>query len=170
VIVSIADAHVGLNVDVVVGVAMVVGLVGTLVPLLPGLPVVITAAFIWVVADGADLGQWTVFAVVSAIALTGMIFGSLLPARRASASGAPRWTLVAGAVGVVVGAVIIPVVGAVIGWPVGVFLAEWIRTGNGKQAWASMRATAIGVLHGAVVQFGAGLASVGVWAVAAWRW
>ena len=135
----------GVNVDVVVGLAMVVGLVGTLVPLLPGLPIIIMAAFIWVVADGADLGQWTVFAGVSTIAVTGMVVGSLLPARRASASGASRWALAAGALGVVVGALVIPFVGALIGWPVGVFLAEWLRMRDGKHAWASMRATAAGV-------------------------
>jgi uncharacterized protein YqgC (DUF456 family) len=161
---------VSVDVDVVVGLAMVVGLVGTLVPLLPGLPIIIAAAFAWVIADGADPGQWTVFAVVCVIAVAGMIIGSLLPARRASTAGAPRWVLGVGVVGAVVGALVIPFVGALIGWPVGVFVAEWLRTSDASRAWASMRATAVGVLQGATVQFGAGLVGVGIWAVAAVMW
>lgn len=145
---------------------MVVGLIGTLVPLLPGLPVIVAAAFVWVIADGAAPGQWTLFAVVSAIAVAGMIVGSLLPARRASTAGAPRWVLAAGAVGAVVGAIVIPFVGVLIGWPVGVFVAEWLRTSDASRAWASMRATAAGVLQGTTVQFGAGLVGIGIWAVA----
>ena len=159
-----------INIDVIVAIAMAVGLVGTVVPFLPGLPVIVVAAFVWVVADGADPGEWVVFGIVATIAVAGMIVGALLPARRASTAGASRWALVTGAVGAVIGAIVIPVVGAFIGWPVGVFLAEWLRTRRGGSAWASTRATIVGVLHGTAVQFGAGVAAVSVWAVAAWRW
>jgi uncharacterized protein len=158
------------DVDVLVGVAMAVGLVGTVVPILPGLPVIVVAAFVWVVADGADPGQWIVFAMVASIAVAGMVIGSLLPARRASAAGASRWALASGAVGVVVGAIVIPFVGALIGWPIGVFVAEWLRTRDATSAWASTRATIAGVVRGVAVQFGAGLAAVSIWAIAAWRW
>jgi len=51
-----------------------------------------------------------------------------------------------------------------------VFVAEWLRTSDASRAWASMRATAVGVLQGATVQFGAGLVGVGIWAVAAVMW
>jgi uncharacterized protein YqgC (DUF456 family) len=158
------------NVDVVVGVAMAIGLVGTVVPLLPGLPVITVAAFVWVIADGADAGQWIVFGVVAVLAVAGMVIGAALPARGASAAGASKWTLALGAVGAVVGALVIPVVGALIGWPVGVFVGEWLRTRELSSAWGSTWATVLGIVRGTAAQFGAGLAAVSIWAVAAWLW
>ena len=158
------------NVDVIVGVAMAVGLIGTVVPLLPGLPVIVAAAFVWVIADGSDLGQWVVFAMVAAVAVAGMAIGAALPARGASAAGASPWAIVLGAVGAVVGAFVIPLVGAIIGWPLGVFVAECLRTRDPSAAWASTRGTVVGIARGTAVQFGAGLAAVSIWAIAAWRW
>ena len=159
-----------LNVDVIVGVAMAVGLIGTFVPLLPGLPVIIAAAFVWVIADGPDPGHWIVFAIVGAVAGAGMAIGATMPARGASAAGASSWALALGAVGAVVGALVIPFVGALIGWPLGVFVAELLSTHHPSAAWASTRGTVVGVVRGTAVQFGAGLAAVSIWAIAAWRW
>lgn len=158
------------NVDVIVGVAMAVGLIGTVVPLLPGLPVIIAAAFVWVIADGTDPGQWIVFAIVATVAAVGMAIGATLPARGASAAGASPWALGLGAAGAVVGALVIPFVGALIGWPLGVFVAEWLRIRDTSAALASTRGTVVGIVRGTVVQFVAGLAAVSIWAIAAWRW
>ncbi len=72
-----------------------------------------------------------------------------------------------GAVGAVVGALVIPVVGALIGWPLGVFVAECLRTRDPSAAWASTRGTVVGVVRGTAVQFGAGLVAVSIWAMAA---
>jgi hypothetical protein len=78
--------------------------------------------------------------------------------------------LVGGAVGLVVGAIAIPVIGAVVGWPLGIFIASMLSTGDAKDAWTHTRATIAGVGIGTAAQFGAGVVAVGVWAVAAWRW
>jgi uncharacterized protein YqgC (DUF456 family) len=156
--------------DLVIAAAMLVGLAGTVVPFLPGLPIIVVAALVWVVADGADPGRWAVFAVVTAIAIAGIAIGSALPARRASRAGASRWIVVAGAIGLVLGAITIPLIGALIGWPLGVFAASWLTTRDLGRAWAMTRATIAGVGLGTAVQFGAGVLAVGTWAVAAWRW
>ena len=117
-----------MNVDVAVGFLMVVGLVGTVLPLLPGLPVIVVAALIWVIADGSDQGQWVVFAIVTALAVAALVAGSVIPARRASRAGATGWVLVTGAIGLVIGAFVVPVVGALVGWPLGILVGEWLRT------------------------------------------
>jgi uncharacterized protein YqgC (DUF456 family) len=161
---------VDINVDVLIGVLMVLGLIGTVVPLLPGLALIVVAGFVWVVADGSDPGEWIVFGAVAAVAMTGMVIGLVLPARSAAAAGAPRGSLAVGAVGAVIGALVIPFVGALLGWPIGVYLAEWTRTRDASAAWVSTRATAVGLVRGAAVQFGAGLVAVSVWAIAALRW
>jgi len=126
------------------------------------------AAFVWVIADGTDPGQWWVFGAVAVIAIVGQIIGSVLPARRASAAGAARLSLVAGAIGAIAGAIFIPIVGAFIGWPLGVLAAEWLRDRDGSAAVASTRAPIVGLVHGAAIQFSAGLVSVAIWVVAVW--
>lgn len=155
-----------INVDVVIGLAMAVGLVGTVVPLLPGLPLIVGASFVWVLADGTDARQWWVFGVVAAICIAGLIVGSTLPARRASAAGASRLSQLAGAIGAIAGAIFIPLVGAFIGWPAGVFAVEFLRSRDASVALASTRATVAGLVHGAAVQFSAGVLAVAVWVVA----
>jgi uncharacterized protein YqgC (DUF456 family) len=159
-----------ISVDVAVGLAMLVGLVGTVLPFLPGLPVILVAALAWVVADGADAGQWWVFAFVAALCLAGTIVGSILPARRAARAGASRWVLAGGAVGLVIGAIAIPVVGAIIGWPLGILVASMLSTHDIDEAWTQTRATIAGVGIGTAVQFASGVVAVSGWAIAAWRW
>ena len=159
-----------MSVDVLVGLAMLVGLVGTVIPFLPGLPVIVVTAFVWVVADGSDPGQWIVFAVVASIAVAAMVVGSLVPARRTSAAGAPTWVLAAGALGLVIGAIAIPAVGALVGWPLGIFGAEMVRTRDLAKALTMTRVTIAAVGVGVAIQFGAGVIAVAIWAVAAWRW
>jgi uncharacterized protein YqgC (DUF456 family) len=161
---------VSVNLDVVVGIAMLVGLAGIVVPFLPGLPVIVLAALVWAVGDGSDPGQWIVFAVIATIAIAAIVIGAVLPTRRATRAGAPRVAMFAGAIGLVIGAIAIPVLGALIGWPVGVFVGSWLVTRDAERAWATTRATIVGVGLGTVVQFGAGMLAVTTWAVAAVRW
>jgi len=158
------------TIDLLVGLLMLVGLVGVVIPFLPGLPLIVVAAFAWVVAGGSDTGQWVVFIIVAAIAVAAMVVGSALPARRASGAGTSGWVLAAGAVGLVVGAIVIPIVGALIGWPVGVFVAELLRTRHVPTAVATTRATLVGMGIGIAIQFGGGVLAVAIWAAAAWRW
>ena len=159
-----------MNLDLVVGLGMLVGLIGVLIPFLPGLPLIVISAFVWVVADGSDPGQWIVFAIVTSIAVAAMVVGSTIPARRASSAGTPGWVLALGVVGLVIGAFAIPVVGALIGWPIGIFIGEWLRTRELGAAWVTTRATLAALGLGIAIQFGAGVVAVAIWAAAAWRW
>jgi uncharacterized protein YqgC (DUF456 family) len=153
--------------DLLVGLVMLAGLVGVLVPLLPGLPLILVAAFVWVIADGADAGQWVVFGLVAVITVTAMVASSVIPARRATSAGAPWWVLGAGAAGVMIGFFVIPVVGALVGGPIGIFLGELVRLRDRRTAWATTRATLRGIGVGIAIQMVAGVAAVAIWALAA---
>jgi len=158
------------TVDLLTALVMLVGLVGTVIPFLPGLPLIVMSAAAWTVLDGSDAGQWLLLAAVTTICVAAMIVASVVPARRASDAGATGWVLAGGVVGLVAGAIAIPVVGALIGWPVGILAAEVIRTRDLPTAWRTTRSTLIGLGLGIVIQLGAGVVAVGIWAAAAWRW
>ena len=145
---------------------MLVGLIGVLVPVLPGLLLILGAAVAWAAADPAA-GRWAVVGVLGVIGIAATVAATVLPARRAAATGAPRSALMAGAAGMVVGFVAIPVVGALVGFPAGVYVAETLRLRDGRAARATTLATLRGVGVGILIQLVAGVAMIGIWLVAA---
>jgi uncharacterized protein YqgC (DUF456 family) len=156
--------------DLLVALAMMIGLVGILIPFLPGLSLILVATLVWVLADGADPGQWIVFGSIAVLTVGAMVLANVIPARRATAVGAPWWVLGAGAVGIVIGFLTIPVIGALVGGPAGIFAAELVRQRDGRAAWATTRAALRGVGVGVAIQMVAGVLAVAIWAVAAIRW
>ncbi len=152
--------------EAVVLLVMLVGLVGVVVPVLPGLLLVWGAGVVWAWAGGG-VGHWAVAAVLTALLVVATVTKYALPARSASAAGAPRRTLVIGALGAMVGFFVIPVVGLVVGGVGAVYLAERARLGADGPAWRSTRAVLVAVGVGVLVELVAGVLMVGIWGVAA---
>ena len=75
---------------------MVAGIVGILLPVLPGLLVIWAAGLWWTIADGGGPVRWTVFACMTVLLAVGTTAKYVLPARSAAARGAPFATLVVG--------------------------------------------------------------------------
>ncbi len=146
-----------------IGLVMLVGLVGIVVPVLPGLLLIWAAGLAWAILDGGGLARWLVFALMSLLLIAGTIAKYVLPARSATTAGAPRRTLVIGAVGAVVGLFLIPVVGLVVGGVAGVLIAEWRRLGDGSAAWQSTRGVLLAFGLGVLVEAVAGVLMVLAW-------
>jgi uncharacterized protein YqgC (DUF456 family) len=109
--------------DLLAALAVAVGLVGIVVPVLPGSLLILGAVLAWAVAVGETTG-WVVFAVATTFLVLGAVVKYAVPGRRMRTAGVPVSTLVVGAVGAVVGFFVIPVVGFVVGFVGGVYLAE----------------------------------------------
>lgn len=120
--------------DVVVAIACLVGITGTIIPILPGTFLVAAAVALAGIVEG---GAWGWGLAVAAVALTALATGLkfLVPARWMRDGGVPTWILIVGAVAGIVGFFLIPIVGLFIGFIVGVFGAEAIRLRDIKQAW-----------------------------------
>lgn len=146
-----------------VALAMAVGLIGTLLPIVPGLPIVWAAALVYGLATEFDAVGWVAFGAITALAIAGIVAGFVLPHRRVSAGGAPASTVAAGVGLGVVGFFVIPVVGLPLGAIAGVLLAERARTGDWSIAWATTKNLVIGFGIGALVELVAGLAMVACW-------
>jgi uncharacterized protein len=146
--------------DLGCGVLVVVGLFGIVVPVLPGTILVLLGILVWASADGSA-GAWTVFALATACLVVGAVVKYAVPGRRLRAA-VPTGTLVAGGVGAVVGFFVIPVVGALVGFPVGVYLAERARSGAAG-AWPSTREALRAVGVSILIEMVAALAATAVW-------
>ena len=144
-----------------VGLAMAIGLAGTVVPMLPGLPVIWVAGLVWTLNEDGT-GRWLVLAVLTVLLLVGTAAHYVLPAKSLGGR-APRSTLLLGVVGAVVGMFVIPLFGFVIGGVIGVYAAEVRRTGNGREAWQSTRRVLVAFGIGMAVEVGAGVLMVLTW-------
>ena len=151
-------------IDVVVGLAILVGLVGIVVPALPGSLVIAVAVLVWAIDAGG--GAWLVFAAVALLLAAGSTASYLVPGRRVAASGVPRSTLVVAGLLGVVGFFAVPVVGLILFFPAGLYAMEYRRLRDHTAAWASawlaIRMTALGML----LELAAALVAAATWLVA----
>jgi uncharacterized protein YqgC (DUF456 family) len=146
-----------------VALAMVVGILGTIIPLLPGLPIVWAAALVYGVVERFGAVGWICFAIITLVGIGGMVAGFVVPQRKVQGGGAPFSTSVIGMIGGITGFFVIPIVGIVVGAVVGILVAERLRTGDWTEAWASTKRALIGFGVGALVQMGAGVVMMLTW-------
>jgi len=147
--------------DLLIGLAIAVGLVGIVVPVLPGSVLVLVAILVWAVLAGTATG-WAVFAVATLLLAAGAIVKYAVPGRRLKADGVPNSTLLYGGVLGVVGFFVIPVVGLLIGFVLGVYLAELRRVGR-DLAWPTTRSALRAVGVSILIELGAGLLAALTW-------
>lgn len=147
---------------ILVAVAIAVGLVGVLVPLLPGTLLVYAAIAVWAFVEQNTVG-WVVLGVVTAILAATMAIKYLWPVKRMRAADVSPATLAAGAVAGVIGFFVIPVLGLLVGFVLGVYLAELAHRRDQRRAWAST----VHAVKGAALSVGVELAG-GMLATAAW--
>jgi uncharacterized protein len=141
---------------------VVVGIVGVVVPVLPGLVLVLAGIAVWAVPRG-DVAGWTVLAVAVAVVAVGSVVKYLVPGRRLRDAGVPGRTLALGAVLGIVGFFVVPVVGLFLGFVLGVFLGERSRQPDRAAAWASTRRALAAVGLSIAIELITGLVAAGVW-------
>lgn len=149
--------------ELLVGLVMVAGLVGIVLPVLPGLLMMWAAGLWWTIADGGGVTRWVVLGVLTVLLALGTVAKYVLPARSAAARGAPVSTLVVGALAAVVGFFVIPVVGLLVGGVAGIYLAEYTRLRDGGRAWASTRAALVAIGIGVLIELTAGVLMFATW-------
>jgi hypothetical protein len=144
-------------------IALVVGLVGIVVPVLPGLLLSYGAVLVWAIFADAGWGRWLVLALCTLWTVVGTVVKYAWPGRRMKRAGIPNWTLLAGAACAVVGFFLIPFVGLPIGFVAGIWLAEWQRHKDPKLAWPytveALKATGLAML----IELAAGIAVAVTW-------
>lgn len=148
--------------EVLVGAVIAVGLVGILVPAVPGALLVLVAILVWA-SEVATLTSWLLFGAAAACIAVSQIVKFTLPGRRMVDAGVPRASLLVGALAGIVGFFVIPVAGLVLGFVLGVYAAERRRLGSRQSAGASTR-TALGAVGLSIlIELGGALLAAAVW-------
>ena len=151
------------GVEIVVAAVIAVGLVGVLVPVLPGSLLVAAAILVWATELGGTTA-WIVLAVALALLLLGTVVKYLVPGRRLQRAGVANSTLLAGAALGVVGFFVVPVVGLPLGFVLGIYVAQWRRLGH-ERAWPAtvhaLRAVGLGIL----IELAFAILAAATWAI-----
>ena len=147
---------------VVAGLLVAVGLIGTVLTVLPGLLLVLAGIAVWAVPRN-DVVGWTVLAAAVGVVLLGSVAKYLLPGRALKAAGVPGRSLLAGAVLGIIGFFVVPVLGLFLGFVLGVYLAELLRLREHETAWPSTRQALRAVGWSILIELAAGLLATAVW-------
>ena len=148
-----------------VATVMAVGLVGTVVPVMPGLVLIWAAGLVYGLVSGFGTAGIVAFAVMTLLLVAGTVLSYTLPHRAGIQGGAARSSMMLGIVGAVIGMVVIPVLGLPIGAVLGVLLGEFRRLRQWPAAWATTKVVVIGFGKAALAEFLAGVAMIGAWVV-----
>ena len=155
-------------VTILCGLAILVGVAGTIVPVLPGGFLIGLSLLAWAIWGGAGTTGWVVFGVGIVFVLAGMAASAVLTGRKLKQHSIPSRSVVAGLVLGVVGMFIIPVVGLFVGFAAGLLLSELHRTrvlGTAvASSWAALKATGLGM----IVEFGLACLAASTWIIGLW--
>ncbi len=151
--------------NVLVLVAMIVGTVGIVVPVLPGLIVVWGATLVWAF-ERQDGPGWLVLGIATLLYAVGLVAQYLLPGRRMRSAGVEAGIVAVALVVAVVGFFVVPVVGGPLGFVLTIYVLERVKRREHAGAWqATVQAIrAVGLNIG--IELATAFAIIATWAVA----
>lgn len=149
-------------------IVMLVGLIGIVLPIIPGTILIFVVAVIYALIERFQAVGWptlVVLGLLAAVATSADIWASSVGAKMSGASG---WSVIVGLVAGLAGFVVFSLPGAIFGAILGVLLTEIIRLGDWRQALKAGSGWLLGWVLSTVVQLVIGLIMVAifVWQVA----
>ena len=140
-------------------VLLVLGLLGTFLPVLPGLLLSLCGLLIYKFGTDAPLPMAYVW-IFSALTVVSIILNYVIPARTTRKYGGTRWGSIGSVIGTFAGMFFIPIpFGFLIGMFLGVFAGELLHDARDKKkAWNSTKGALIGFIYGTGFNFIVGLA------------
>ena len=130
-------------------VLLILGILGTFIPVLPGLLLSLCGLLIYKFGTDATLDMVYIWIFVFLTAVS-VVLNYVIPARTNRKYGGTRWGSVGSVIGTLAGMFFIPVpFGFLIGMFLGVFVGELLHDASDKKkAWNSTKGAFIGFLYG----------------------
>lgn len=148
---------------------MIGGLFSLFLFVIPGLTVIWLAALAYGLLTGFDLASIILFLLITLLMAFGNIVDNLFMGAKAKQSGASWKSVIFSMLAAFIGSLIFPPFGGIIAALVVLFIFEYLRLRNIKQASDSTGQMAIGCATAAVARFFIGLVMIGLWVVWVWQ-
>lgn len=151
---------------------MLVGLVGLLVPIFPGLVVIwlttLVYALIQVSIQGVTWFEWILFAIITLLMIAGSIVDNIIIAKRVREKQVPWGSIILGYLAGVIGSIFFTPLIGILAAPAGLFGAEYLRLRDYRVAFASTHAWMTGWGITIAVRIAIGVVMIGLWMIWAW--
>jgi uncharacterized protein YqgC (DUF456 family) len=135
---------------ILVIVAMVIGAAGTILPILPGIPLIFGAALFYGWYEGFSVITPNYLIILGILTLLSILFSYLSTVLGARRFGSGKFGSWGAMVGLVLGIFLIPPLGIIIGPFLGAFIGEYITHKDSSQAFQSSLGALIGLFSGIV--------------------
>jgi len=147
---------------------MLFGLLGLVVPVMPGLVIIWLAALGYGIVEGFGTLGWVMFAIMTILMLGGSFVDNIFMGAKARTSGASWISIAVALVAGIVGNFVVPVIGGLLAALLALFIAEWIRRRDWKEALTATKGMVIGCGWAFVIRFIIGVVMIGLWFIWAW--
>ncbi|NOX63935.1 MAG: DUF456 domain-containing protein [Chloroflexi bacterium] len=142
------------TVQLIAYVGMAIGLVGVILPLIPGAALIWLSALLWAWADGFERVGWATLVVLAFLVIAAEIADVLLASYGARRGGASWRGLFFAGLGAVIGFLLLNLLGALVGAAVGMVAWEAFRRNwDWGMAWRASRGLLFGYMLSMIVKF-----------------
>ena len=148
---------------------MLIGLFGLIVPIFPGIMVMWLAALGYGLLSGFSPVGVIMFVLMTVVMLIDTVVDNILMGAGARKGGASWGAIIASTIVGILGTLIFPPIGGLIGAPLAVLLWEYVRLRDWNQAWQALRGLLTGWLASFIVRFGVGLVMMVLWWIWVWK-
>lgn len=125
---------------------LVVGTIGIVVPVLPGLLIVLGAVLLWAIGTGGTTA-WIIFGIAAVVWVVGVVAQFLIPGRKLKTQGIGLGTLTLAVIAAIIGFFVFPVIGAFVGFVLAIYLVEMTRSRDSSAAWTRTKQALRAILH-----------------------
>lgn len=142
---------------------MLFGLLGLLIPVLPGLVIIWVAALVYGLITGFSWASGIIMVVLTILMAVGSLIDNFIMGASARQTGASWWAIGAALTAGIVGSILLPPFGGLVLALAALFAVEYGRLKNWRQAVETTRSMAFGCGWSVVVRLAIGVIMIMLW-------
>ncbi len=142
---------------------MLVGLIGLVIPILPGLVIIWLAGLVYGIVTGFSTAGWIIIVLMTILMVVGSLADNVIMGASARQKGASWLAIGVALVLAIVGSLLMPPFGGLVLALLGIFGVEMYRLRDLQKALDSTKSMAFGCGWAVVVRAGIGALMIGLW-------